>query len=295
MKTTAKPFRTGTAVATIVISVAALSLGDAIVKATGLALPLWQMFILRSAIVIPVLWWLLRRRGKIVWANIGWVLLRSVLLVCMWLSYYSALSSMSLSLAAAAYYTGPIFIVALAALIARRKPSIRVALAIVGGFIGVLLVVRPDTADIALATWLPIIAAFLYGCAMVLTSAKCREDDPLVLALILNASFIGCGALLWMFAGRQGSFILGTSQTLDLQLLATVAALAVLVLIGSVGAAFAYQNGPPATIAAFDYSYLVFSLIWSGLFFNELPDIVGLFGIGVIAGAGFLALPRRQV
>ncbi|MEM5476275.1 hypothetical protein [Pacificibacter sp. AS14] len=60
-----------------------------------------------------------------------------------------------------------------------------------------------------------------------------------------------------------------------------------------IGAAIAYQNGPPATVAAFDYSYLVFSLIWGGLFFAELPDALSLAGIVVIVVAGFLSLPRR--
>ncbi|MEP3275581.1 MAG: DMT family transporter [Stappiaceae bacterium] len=292
MTTQVEPHQTRAATIAIIVSVAALSLGDAIIKATGLSLPLWQMFILRSVLVVPVLWWLARRRGWIVLSNAGWALIRSVLLVCMWLGYYSALPLMPLSLAAAAYYTGPLFIVALAALSARRMPSFRAILAIAGGFVGVLLIIRPDTSGIAIATLLPIIAAFRYGCAMVLTSAKCREDDPFVLALVLNVTFIGSGSILGLFAGREGSFILGAWRTIDLPLLATVAALAVLILVGSVGAAFAYQKGPPATVAAFDYSYLVFSLIWGGLFFAELPDIFGLLGIGVIAAAGLLALPR---
>jgi drug/metabolite transporter (DMT)-like permease len=76
-------------------------------------------------------------------------------------------------------------------------------------------------------------------------------------------------------------------------LLATIAILATLILIGSVGAAYAYQKGQPATVAAFDYSYLMFSLLWGALFFDELPGIIGLIGIFIIAWAGFLALPSK--
>ena len=67
-----------------------------------------------------------------------------------------------------------------------------------------------------------------------------------------------------------------------------------LILIGSVGAAVAYQKGPPGTVAAFDYTYLVFSLIWGGLFFAEWPGVTGLIGIFVIVAAGGLALPPRE-
>ncbi|MCR9218612.1 MAG: DMT family transporter [Alphaproteobacteria bacterium] len=294
MARAAEAHRTRTAVLAIVASVAALSLGDAVIKATSLSLPLWQMYILRSAIVAPVLWGLARRRGPIRLAAPFWVAARSALLVVMWLSYYASLPLNPLSLAAAAYYTGPLFIVAMAALVARQWPPGRALFAIGCGFIGVLMIIRPDASGFGTAALLPVMAAFLYACAMVLTAARCREDDPFVLALALNVAFILAGAALGLFSGREGSFLLGPWRPVDLRLVATVAALAALILIGSVGAAIAYQQGPPATVAAFDYSYLAFSLIWGGLFFGELPGVVALSGIAVIAGAGLLALPTRR-
>ncbi len=293
MQTTTKS-QTSIAIFAIIAAVVALSLGDALIKGTGLSLPLWQMFILRSCMVVPVLWWLAYRRGGIRLKNPGWALLRGILLALMWLSYYSALPLMPLSLAAAAYYTGPLFIIALAAGVAGRWPPTRAIFAIAAGFIGVLLIIQPDTSGLALETLLPILAAALYACAMVLTSVKCRDDDPFSLALVLNLIFIVCGAALSVFAGQDGSFVFGAWKTMDLQLVGTLVALAVFILIGSVGAAIAYQLGPPNTVAAFDYSYLVFSLIWGGLFFAEVPNTLGLIGILVIVGAGFLALPSQS-
>ncbi|WP_300018769.1 DMT family transporter [uncultured Roseobacter sp.] len=281
------------AVSAIVASVFALSLGDALIKATSLSLPLWQMYILRSALTVPVLWALARRSGRIRLHAPGWVLLRSLLLFVMWLSYYAALPLMPLSLAAAAYYTGPLFIVALAAVLARRWPANRALLAILCGFVGVILVIRPDTSGFQIGTLLPVAAAVLYACAMVLTSIKCRDDNPLVLALALNVVFIVGGAGLGLFAGAEASFILGTWQPLSLHRLAIVAALAVLILIGSVGAAIAYQQGPPATVAVFDYGYLAFSVMWGALFLGELPSAMALTGIAVIFAAGLLTLPPQ--
>lgn len=287
-------YRTGYAVGAVVIAVMALSLGDAIIKATSLSLPLWQMYILRSALVLPVLWWLARRSGRSSVGSLFWVVVRSALLVAMWLSYYSALPLMPLSLAAAAYYTSPILITVIAAMLAGRWPAPRVLLAICLGFAGVIIILRPDTSGFQIATLLPVLAAFLYACAMVLTAHKCRGDDPFALALALNIAFIVAGAGLGLFSGHEGSFIFGPWQSLDLPLIGTVATLAVVILIGSVGAAIAYQNGPPATVAAFDYSYLAFSLIWGSLFFSEFPDGWGLVGIAIIVIAGFLSLPRSE-
>jgi drug/metabolite transporter (DMT)-like permease len=167
-----------------------------------------------------------------------------------------------------------------------------VPIAIALGFGGVVLILRPETSGFQMATLLPVLAALLYACAMVLTSAKCRDDDPFALALALNITFIIGGCLLGLFSGQDGSFIFGPWQSVDLKLVGIVAALAAVILVGSVGAAIAYQNGPPATVAAFDYTYLVFSLIWSGLIFSESPDTLALIGIVIIVLAGLLSLPR---
>lgn len=294
MSVAAPHYRTGRAVTAIVLAVLALSLGDALIKATGLSLPLWQMYILRSALVVPVLWWLASRNGPLALQAPGWVLLRSVLLVVMWISYYVSLPLLPLSLASAAYYTGPLFILALAALIARRWPTMRSLTAITGGLAGVWLIFRPDTEGFQAATTLPILAAFLYACAMIVTSTKCRDDNPFVLALGLNMGFIIAGLLLGLFAGDGDSFLLGPWQPIDTKLIGVVAALALFILVGSVGAAIAYQNGPPATVAAFDYSYLVFSVMWGSLFFGESLGLLSALGIAIIIAAGMVALPTRK-
>jgi drug/metabolite transporter (DMT)-like permease len=221
-------------------------------------------------------------------------MVRSVLLVVMWLSYYVSLPLMPLSLAAAAYYTSPILITVIAGILARRSPPKRVLAAIALGFGGVILVLRPEASGFQLATLLPVLAAFLYACAMVLTSVKCRGDDPFALALALNIAFIVVGSCLGLVSGIEVSFILGPWQSVDLYLVGVIALLASVMLVGSVGAAIAYQNGPPSTVAAFDYSYLVFSLIWGSLFFGELPDMLALSGFVVIVLAGFLSLPPRD-
>ncbi|MBY5931510.1 DMT family transporter [Tateyamaria omphalii] len=278
------------AVIAILASVAALSLGDALIKATSLSVPLWQIYILRSAIVVPILWWLARSRGRKRPGSVLWVAVRSALLVAMWLSYYSALPLMPLSLAAAAYYTSPILIIVLTACLSHRWPSSRTLFAIILGFTGVVLILRPDTSGFEFATMLPVLAAFLYACAMVLTARKCRNDDPFVLALALNIAFIAAGALLALFSGQQGSFVLGTWQSVGPEMIAIMSALALVILVGSVGAAIAYQQGPPAMIAAFDYSYLLFSLVWGVLFFGEWPAALAVLGIAMIAAAGLMSL-----
>jgi drug/metabolite transporter (DMT)-like permease len=66
--------------------------------------------------------------------------------------------------------------------------------------------------------------------------------------------------------------------------------LAALIVVVSSGVAKAYQSGPPAIIATFDYAYLVFAVFWSFVFFSDLPNVTTILGMFLIAGAGILAL-----
>ena len=285
-----KTYRTGLAITAVVMSVLALSLGDAVIKATGYSLPLWQMYVLRSGLALPVLVVIYLLREKKPLLSILWISLRSALLVLMWLCYYSALPAMPLSLAAAAYYTAPIFIIILSAIIYKKRPSIGASTSIILGFGGVMLILRPDATEFPIVTLLPVLAAILYAMAMMLTSVKCRHEDPITLVIALNIAFIICGSALGIGSGAPDSFLFGSWVPLDWKLIGILAVLSCAIVVGGVGAAVAYQHGPPTTAAAFDYSYLVFSLIWGVVFFSESPSWISLIGIGLIFIAGLLAL-----
>ncbi|MBX2856723.1 MAG: EamA/RhaT family transporter, partial [Rhodobacteraceae bacterium] len=66
--------------------------------------------------------------------------------------------------------------------------------------------------------------------------------------------------------------------------------MAAAMLIGSVGAAIAYQNGPPAVIGAFDFAYVGFAVLWGVVFFAETPDLISTAGVILIVAAGVLSL-----
>jgi drug/metabolite transporter (DMT)-like permease len=60
------------------------------------------------------------------------------------------------------------------------------------------------------------------------------------------------------------------------------------------GVAKAYQSGPSSVIAAFDYTYLVFAVLWSFVFFSEVPGLSTVVGMLLIAAAGPLSIPRPR-
>jgi drug/metabolite transporter (DMT)-like permease len=76
---------------------------------------------------------------------------------------------------------------------------------------------------------------------------------------------------------------------------AVLTVLAVFIVGIGVGLAKAYQSGPPAVIATFDYSYLIFAAFWGFVFFGELPDRFTIIGIGLIFCSGLLVLNPRLI
>ncbi|NKB77406.1 MAG: EamA family transporter [Gammaproteobacteria bacterium] len=286
------------AVAVIIFTVFVLSLGDAIIKQSSGNFVIWQIFVIRSLIVIPcvVLYLSIKERGRLCLPDaLGWTILRSVLLVSMWISYYISLPNLTLSVAAAAYYTLPIFITLLSAVIIGDEINRTGWFAVFLGFVGVLLILRPSAGDFNWFALLPLLSAIFYALAMILTRTKCRAEHPIVLSLALNVSFVFIGGAATLFLTmlpdemRQGFLLapwakMGFSQWISMSLLA------VAILVGSVGAAIAYQNAPSSVIGIFDFSYVGFAVAWGVIFFADVPDVISVLGIGLIIGAGIMSL-----
>ena len=293
INTKPKQYKVGLAISAILLSVLALSFGDAMIKKTSLSIPIWQLFILRSCLALPVLAAVLFYRRSKILSFQYWVWVRSGLLVIMWLCYYTALPFMTLSMAAAIYYTSPIMITLLASLLARKSPTLTIGFAIVLGFVGVLLNLRPELGAFDFFMLLPLLAALLYASAMVLTAEKCADEDPILMALVLNIAFIVGGLVLSFGVARLDFFLFDAWVPLTGLSICVLAILAGAIVVGSIGAAIAYQNGPPAVIAAFDYFYLIFSMLWGWIIFSHFPDWIALVGIALIIAAGYLVIAHN--
>lgn len=288
-------------VVTVVGTVLALSLGDALIKSLGGsgAMGLWQLFAVRSVLAIPVLLFgalVFVNRARLAPKSIGWIAIRSLLLTVMWIAYYMALPLMPLAVAAAAYYTLPLFIVAFASLFGGERVGRLQWAGVVLGFVGVLLVLRPGGEAFVWAALLPILAAILYALAMILTRTKCRSEHPATLAIGLNVTFVvvGFGGLL---VGLVLPFEMSGFLSLDWVDMQsedwwTTGILAALSLLASIGTAVAYQAAPASTVGTFDFAYVGFALVWGVVFFAERPDTVALVGIALIVIAGVLAVRR---
>lgn len=291
-----------TGVIVILMTVFAMALTDGFVKFSSASLTLWQIYVLRSIIAIPVLLLLTRRA---VWpAAAGWVALRSIALLLMYLAIYAAIPVLDLSVIAASLYTAPLFIVLLSSLVLGERIARYQWAGIALGLAGVLLIVRPTVAGFSPLPLIPVAAAFLYAIAAIVTRAKCARETPMALALWLNITLLVAGAIASLAIGFAGPlpaypFLFGNWTAMGTREWQIIAILAGLIVGVSIGLARAYQSPKPQIIATFDYAYLIFAALWGYVFFGEVPGPRTIAGMAMIAFAGVMVLctasPARSV
>ena len=115
---------------------------------------------------------------------------------------------------------------------------------------------------------------------------------------LVSGLFIGVGALamlclaLWNpTAGTiaLNPFLFGAWTPMGLAEWRIMGILAIAILVGSIGAAIAYQKGPASLISIFDFSYVGFAALWGYFLFAEVPANLVLLGILMIVAAGIIA------
>ena len=172
------------------------------------------------------------------------------------------------------------------------------------GFLGIVLILRPDVAGLSPTMLLPFAAAACYALAAIVTRSRCGDKTALALALNLHLVLVLAGALALGFLAGFGpslqvdrdaaAFLVSVWPPLGAAEWGLIGLLGLFMVVIAVAVAKAYQIASTPLIGVFDNAYLAFAALWSALFFDELPGWPGLVGIGLIGGAGAMAVWRRD-
>jgi drug/metabolite transporter (DMT)-like permease len=200
---------------------------------------------------------------------------RSTLLMGATVTNFAALAFMPLGDVAAITFLSPIMVAGLAVLMLRERVEALRWLAILTGFAGALLVVRPGGAEVNVGALLALACAACYALYQVSTRIV-REAEPIVSLL-----WGGLGGLVVMSAVVPWHWVAPTPR--DWLLLALVGAL------GSIGhllVILALQRGEASRVAPFNYVSLIWATLASFLVFGDVPRWSTLAGAAVIVGSG---------
>ncbi len=301
----ARQDRVALGIALVLLSTLFTSLTDVIFKFVSADGTIWQHFVLRSLLAIPVLlaiafvW----GDGAATWSQALrlWPMLRALLFVLMFIATYAALPVLPLATLAAGLYTSPLFVAALSALLTNEPVRRRGWFAIALGFAGVLLILRPGTEAFTWFTLLPVLGGLFYALSALVTRSKCRATPPATLAVSLNIALVVMGAavsavlFIWAPAPAKvaaSPFLLGPWQVIGLLEWGVVAMLAALMVGNSLAVSAAYQSAPPFIIATFDYNYLIFMTAFGFFLFSEVPESQTVIGMLMIVAAGIMVVRR---
>lgn len=274
---------------------------DATFKFANADVSVWQLFVLRSAILIPILLLIAHfwrgNTGVIRGALKTWPCMRSLMFVFMYFCIYSVLPYMNMSTIAAGLYTAPLFVAALSPLLLQEQVNKRAILAISIGFAGVLVILQPGTDSFSWLTLVPVMGGLFYAFSAIITRKKCRNDAPTAMAVSLSlVLLLVSGSIclaLYVFPPSAETlnispFLFGPWIKLGAYEWGIVAIVTALMLGNGLVLPAAYQAAPTVIIATIDYSFMIWATLFGFALFGEVPSVATILGMVMIAGAGVL-------
>ena len=291
------------AAASLCAGVGIFSVQDVILKYVSGSYPLHEAVAIRCAVALPILLYMVHRRGglrRIVSRRSGALALRGGLLILAYGSYYLAFPVMKLAAVVTLYFTTPLFITALAQPLLGEKVSLKAWLAVLVGFVGVVVTYRPGVGLFDWASLLPVAAAFTYALAALMARRLGTSESASLMGFYQNLTFLVAALVLAVFLGdgryaspdmhKSLAFLLrpwSFENPTDLLLLAACGPVAA---FGAVLLTHAYRTAEVNFVAPFEYSGLVWAASWGFFVFHEVPGPYLIVGAALITGSGLYML-----
>lgn len=278
----------GKAMAWIMLGVAGGLLLDLFAKELLQTYSLLQFVFLRSLIAFSILLAIAPRFGgfaSLRTKNIAWHVLRTLLAIGAMFGFFYGLSEMPLVNAFTLGYTAPLMVTALSAIFLREPVGWRRWTAVIAGFIGVLVMLRPDGSELSLASIAVLIAAFCYACQAIIARKLSATESTLALSL-----YVVIGPMLVSLLLLDASGWLPPDTT-GWMLLLGAGAGSVLAWIGFVNG---YRAASPVLLAPLEYTALVAGAIAGYAIWDEVPDGWVVAGAFIIVASGLFVVYRNK-
>lgn len=277
----------------MLVAVGLFALMDAGLKLLSARYPPMQVSALRGFASLPfVAIWVLAslgpRRALPALLRVRWPLhaLRGVLGITMMAAFVYALRTLPLSTAYTIFFVAPLLITALSVPFLGERVGPRRWTAILVGFVGVLVVLRP-TGDgiVSLAGLAVLMAAFGYAVSAITVRVLSRTDSKQsIVVWMLTSLALGAGALAlpdWV-----------TIRSDDIALIFGVGIAGAL---GQYAITEAFRTGEASLIAPLEYSALLWGVLLDFSLWGVLPDGITWVGAAIIVFSGLYLLRRERL
>ena len=275
--------------ALMVFAMFCFAVEDALIKLLAGAIPVGQVLsIICLGGLIAFVGWSLAK-GDSLWQPAYLdpkVLLRSFCDVAGSVMFVTSLTLIPLTTASAVIQATPLVVAMGAAVFLGQAVGWRRWLAILVGFIGVLIIIRPGTEGFVPATLLAVGGMLGLAARDLFTRGLTVQLSGPQLATHTFALVVPAGLLLTALRGQ--SFVMpDVDQSLILLGAIVIGMIAYLAIVA------ATRDGNAAIISSFRYSRMIFALVVGYLMFAEVPDVPTLIGAAVIITSGIYTLWRE--
>lgn len=260
---------------------------DTVVKYLGGTYSVFQILFFSGVFSFPLVILMLLQDptpGTLRARHLGWNLARTASMVTGWAAVFHAFSVLPLAQTYAILFATPLLITLLSIPVLGEKVGLHRGAAVVVGLLGVLIVLRPGSADLSLGHAAALLAASCSAASSVIVRRIGRDERAAVLMLYpMLASVVAMGALM--------PFVYVPIAPIDLGAMAVVAALA---FGGALFIIAAYRRAEASVVAPMQYSQMIWAVLFGWLFFSEIPDLWTLIGALVIIASGLYILFRES-
>lgn len=271
-------------VALFVAAMVVMPLVDGLTKYLSAALPVlflaWARFLVAAVLTLPPALWIEPRP----WTRPNAVpvqSLRTLFLVAAIALYSLAIARVPLADALGAYLVSPLVATLLSALYLRERLDGRRIAALLFGFAGALLIVRPG-AQVDAGLLMALASGVLFGCYLVATRRAAGESHPVV---VLAFQYVFGGLLLTPFALWQWP-ALGEVALWPIALMGVLSAAGHLLLI------WAFRFAAASLLAPLVYLEVVSTTLIGFVVFGDFPAPLTWLGIAAVMAGGLLVLQR---
>lgn len=243
----------------------------------------WGRYAFHFLLLVP---WVLRKGPRAAYATtrLGLNVVRTGLLCAVTLMFFVAIAHLPLVDAQAISFVMPLAIVALAHVVLGEKVGPRRWAAVLAGFAGVLLIVRP-TGTMHWAALLCLAMALVNAGFHIVTRMLARSDSARTQLLYAGTGgtlvFSALAPFVWIDPDPMGWL-----------------GLAAMGLFGAAGhwcLGEAYARGQPALLAPYIYIQIVWATLLGVAIFGHWPDAATLAGAAIVVGAGLYVFHRERV
>lgn len=274
----------------VIVAMAAFTVEDVFIKQLSGSMAVGQILLFLGFGTACIFAVIATLRRKNIFARAAWrkpFLYRMLAEGFAAMAFATSLSLVDISVVAAVFQVTPLAITLGAALFLGEAVGWRRWSAILIGFSGVLLIIRPGLSGFEPEVLLVVIAVVCVAARDLITRHMDIDVDSTVISFQGFAASVIAGPILLTATGGE---VVALNQTEILMILGAM----IFSAVGYYGIVAGMRMGDASVVTPFRYTRLLFSIIAGMLVFSERPDTLTLLGASLIIGTGIYTVLRER-